>query len=283
YVVCTRARDLLIVPNLPTSRAASWYRAVRLDKLELPEVNLDQLPDKVVEDRAAEANLQTAEEFAEEAWTVAASAPVLRWHQPSLHDADRTPSLIDLPPVSELTDPAPPPIGAGPLRGTLLHKLAEEVIAGELEVSLEALIARADELLAQLRSQSPPSDQIEFPDSVQAATTIRDTLAIRDVAKMMPFLEAEVPVWNADGATLLAGRVDALIVREGRVLGVLDWKSDLMPSPNLKSHYVSQVEAYVAVTGAVAGAVVFMTSGEVIWVGDRDGLLAQLVTTPPPI
>lgn len=283
YVVCTRARDLLIVPNLPTSRAASWYRAVRLDKLELPEVNLDQLPDKVVEDRAAEANLQTAEEFAEEASTVAASAPVLRWHQPSLHDADRTPSLIDLPPVSELTDPAPPPIGAGPLRGTLLHKLAEEVIAGELEVSLEALIARADELLAQLRSQSPPSDQIEFPDSVQAATTIRDTLAIRDVAKMMPFLEAEVPVWNADGATLLAGRVDALIVREGRVLGVLDWKSDLMPSPNLKSHYVSQVEAYVAVTGAVAGAVVFMTSGEVIWVGDRDGLLAQLVTTPPPI
>src|SRR6185312_17276460 len=75
YVVCTRARDLLIVPNLPTSRAASWYRAVRLNKLELPDVNFDKLPDKVVEDRAAEANLQTAEKFAEEAATVAASAP----------------------------------------------------------------------------------------------------------------------------------------------------------------------------------------------------------------
>ena len=43
YVVCTRARNLLVVPNLPTSRAASWYRSVRLDKLELTEINLDGL------------------------------------------------------------------------------------------------------------------------------------------------------------------------------------------------------------------------------------------------
>ncbi|MEO9230419.1 MAG: hypothetical protein ABI216_15955 [Devosia sp.] len=128
---------------------------MRLDKRELAEVNLDGLPDKVVENRAAEVNLQNAEKFAEEAAIVAASAPELRWRQPSLHEADRTPPVIDLPPASELTDPAPPPIGAGPLRGTLLHKLAEEVIAGELEVSLEALTVRADELLVQLRSQLP--------------------------------------------------------------------------------------------------------------------------------
>lgn len=282
YVVCTRARDLLIVPNLPTSRATSWYRAVRLDKLELPEVDLDGLPDRVVEDRAAEANLQTAEKFAEQAAIVAASAPELRWRQPSLHEADRTPPIVDLPPSSELTDPAPPPIGTGPLRGTLLHKLVEEVIAGELVVSLEALTARADDLLAQLRSQLPGCE-IEFPDAMQAATSIRDTLAIEDVATVLPFLEAEVPVWNADGATLLAGRVDALIVREGRVLGVLDWKSDVKPSPEVKSIYVSQLNEYVSVTSAVAGAVVFMTSGELIWIGDREGLLALLKTAPPVI
>lgn len=282
YVVCTRARDLLIVPNLPTSRAASWYRAVRLDKLELPEINLDGLPDRVVEDRAAEANLQTAEKFAEQAAIVAASAPELRWRQPSLHEADRTPAVLDLPPSSELTDPAPRPIGTGPLRGTLLHKLVEEVIAGELTVSLEAMTARADELLAELRAQLPGS-KLEFPDAVQAATLIRDTLAIKDVSTVLPFLEAEVPVWNADGGTLLAGRVDALIVREGRVLGVLDWKSDVKPSPEIKSRYVSQLDTYVAVTGAVAGAVVFVTSGELIWIGDREGLLAQLTMAPPAI
>lgn len=282
YVVCTRARDLLIVPHLPTSRAASWYRAVRLDKLELPEVNLDGLPDKVVEDRAVEANLQTAEKFAEQAAIVAASAPELRWRQPSLHEADRTAPVVDLPPSSELTDPAPPPIGIGPLRGTLLHKLVEEVIGGELVVTLEALTARADDLLAQLRSQLPGSE-IEFPDAMQAATSIRDTLAIEDVATVLPFLEAEVPVWNADGATLLAGRVDALIVREGRVLGVLDWKSDVKASPEVKANYVSQLNQYVSVTGAVAGAVVFITSGELIWTGDRERLFTQLKTAPQPI
>lgn len=279
YVVCTRARDLLIVPNLPTSRAASWYRAVRLDKLELPEINLDLLPAKLVEDRPAETNLQTAQKFAEEAAIVAAGVPALRWRQPSLHDADRTPPVIDLPPSSELTDPAPPPIGAGPLRGTLLHKLAEEVITGELTVTLEALTVRTGELLTQLRSQSL-GQEIEFPDPAQAATLIRNTLAIEDVATLLPFLEAEVPVWSDDGAILLAGRMDALIVLEGRVLGVLDWKSDVNPSPKVKSDYVAQLDEYVSVTGAIAGALVFMTSGELIWIGDREELLAQLKTAP---
>jgi len=233
------------------------------------------LPEKVVEDRAEEANLQTAETFAEEVAIVAASAPELRWRQPSLHDADRMPPVIDLPPKSELTDPAPPPVGAGPLRGTLLHKLAEEVITGELEPNLPALTARAEELLAQLRSQSPVSDT-ELPDPGQAAALIRDTFAIADVADLRPFFEAEVAVWSAEGATLLAGRVDALIVREGRVLGVLDWKSDVNPSPKTKSDYVSQLGEYLSVTGAVAGALVFMTPGEVIWLGDREKLFAQV-------
>ena len=275
YVVCTRARDLLIVPNLPTARSASWYRAVRLNQLELPEINLDELPDKVVEDRVAEANLQNAEKFAEEAAIVAASAPELRWRQPSLHDADRTPLIVDLPPSSELTDPAPPPIGAGSLRGTLLHKLVEEVIGGMLEMSIEALTARADELLPQLSAQLP-SSEVALPTASQAAKSIRDTMAIGDVAAMLPFLEGEVPVWNSDGETLLAGRVDALIVRDGRVLGVLDWKSDAVPSPETKSRYVAQVSDYLSITGAIAGAVVFMTTGELLWVGDRDRLFTQL-------
>ncbi|MER8569071.1 UvrD-helicase domain-containing protein [Mesorhizobium sp. M0924] len=275
YVVCTRARDLLVVPNLPTSRAASWYRAVRLDKLELPEVKLDLLPEKVLEDRAEEPNLQTAEKFAEEAAIVVASAPELRWRQPSLHDADRTPPVIDLPLSSALTDPAPPSIGAGPLRGTLLHKLMEEVIAGELEVSLEALTHRADELLTQLRAKLPGSE-VGFPTADQAAKSIRDTVSIGDVAAMLPFLTAEVPVWGWDGSALLAGRVDAMIVRDGNVLGLLDWKSDAASSPEIRSRYVTQVSDYMEVTGAIAGAVVFMTTGELIWIGARDRLLTQL-------
>ncbi len=108
-------------------------------------------------------------------------------------------------------------------------------------------------------------------------------LAIEDVATLLPFLEAEVPVCNADGAILLAGRVDALMVREGRVLGVLDWKLDVNPSQKVKSDYVAQLDEYVSVTGVIAGALVFMTSGELIWIGDREGLLAQLTAAPPAI
>lgn len=154
------------------------------------------------------------------------------------------------------------------------------MITGELGVSLPALTARADELLVQLRSQSPVSD-IEFPDPRATAALIRDTFAIGDVAALLPFLEAEVPVWNAEGAMLLAGRADALIMREGRVLGVLDWKSDVNPSPMVRSDYVSQLNEYMLVTGAIAGALVFMTTGEMIWLGDREALLAHLSPALP--
>ncbi len=276
YVVCTRARDLLVVPHLPTSRAASWYRAVRLDKLELAEINLDGLPKRIAEDRPVEVNLQSVEKFAEQATAVAMSTPKLKWRQPSLGETDRVPPLADMPPSTELTEPRELPVGAGPLRGTLLHKLNEEVISGDLPCNFAALRDRAEELLGQLISKLLSTD-MEMPDPTQVAACVQDLFSIGDVANFLPFLEAEVPVWHKDGQTLLAGRVDALIVREGKVLGVLDWKSDVMPSNDAKSRYVSQVASYLAITGAVAGAVVFMTTGELMWIGDRDSLLAKLV------
>jgi ATP-dependent exoDNAse (exonuclease V) beta subunit len=279
YVVCTRARDLLVVPNLPTSRAASWYRAVRLDKLELTEINLDGLPERVAEDRPVEVNLQSAEKFAEQAAVVAMSAPKLTWRQPSLGEADRVPLLADMLPSTELTQSRQLPVGAGPLGGTLLHKLTEEVFSGDLPCNLEVLRDRAEKLLGQLISKLPGAE-MEMPDQTQVAACVRDIFSIGDVANVLPFLEAEVPVWHKDGQTLLAGRVDALIVREGKVLGVLDWKSDVMPSTDAKSQYVAQVADYLAITGAVAGAVVFMTTGELMWIGDRDALLAQLAGAP---
>lgn len=75
--------------------------------------------------------------------------------------------------------------------------------------------------------------------------------------------------------------MDALIVRDGRVLGVLDWKSDVDPSPKVKLDYVAQLDEYVSVTGAIAGALVFMTTGELICIGDQEELLTQLKTAPP--
>ena len=199
--------------------------------------------------------------------------------QPSSREADRVPPLADMPPSTDLTQTRQLPAGAGQLRGTLLHKLIEEVFSGDLPCNLEALRDRAEKLLGQLISKLSGTE-LEMPDPTEVAACIRDIFSIEDVANVLPFLEAEVPVWHKDGQTLLAGRVDAMIVREGKVLGVLDWKSDVMPSTDVKSRYLSQVADYLAITGAVAGAVVFMTTGELVWIGDRDALLAQLAGAP---
>lgn len=278
YVVCTRARDLLVVPHLPTSRANSWFRAVRLDKLELTEIDLSALSQKVIEKAPYAANDQSTAVFAQQGHVVTQSAPPLRWRQPSLHEADRIPPLVDQPPPSELTERRDAPSGSGALRGTLLHKLMEEIIAGDLPPDADAVLGRAQELLAQLLSQLPDAD-VEAPDPAELVATTRSTLAIPDVATMLPYLEPEVSVWHESGETLLAGRVDALAVRGEQVVGVIDWKSDIEPSPDTKTMYAGQISDYLEVTGAVAGAIVFMTRGEITWVGDRQQLFERLATT----
>lgn len=278
YVACTRARDLLVVPYLPTSRENSWFRAVRLDKVELTEIDLSSLPDKAIEEIDASTNEQSAALYAQQAQVVSQSAPPLRWRQPSLHESDRAAPLFDQPPPSELAEQREVPTGAGPLRGTLLHKLMEEIIDGDLSLEPEALFGRTQELLDQLLSQSPDVEVVA-PDPTEMVATIRSTLAIPEVAMMLPYLEPEVAVWHDGGETLLAGRVDALVLSGEQVLGVVDWKSDIAPSAGTKAMYVGQVSDYLQVTGAVAGAVVFVSSGEITWVGDRQLLFSRL--TPP--
>jgi hypothetical protein len=44
---------------------------------------------------------------------------------------------------------------------------------------------------------------------------------------------------------------------------VLDWKSDVNPSPQAAAHYKSQVRSYRHMTGTPKGYVVFVTTGAV--------------------
>lgn len=155
-----------------------------------------------------------------------------------------------------------------------MHKLLEEVVSGDLNPQPKLLAGRAAELIEQLASLS--QEATPLPDPVQSADCVRATLAIGDVASLLPFLEAEFPVWHAEGGDLLAGRVDAWVVRNGRVLGVLDWKSDAEPTSQARSIYAAQLADYLSMTGAIAGAVVFVTTGEIVWIGDRHALLANL-------
>ena len=65
--------------------------------------------------------------------------------------------------------------------------------------------------------------------------------------------------------TVTAGIVDALTLTvEGLPAVVVDWKSDVTPTPGMLDHYRAQVRAYLDITGATRGLIVLMTSGTVI-------------------
>jgi ATP-dependent exoDNAse (exonuclease V) beta subunit len=267
YVACTRARDLLIIPDLPAASSQSWSKILDLGHQALPTLTLDHLPEPVQMRPAVVANEQTPERFAREAEAIAAAAPALIWRRPSDHDRDRAEVLE---PVARAVDEAfeyVQPIGAGRLRGVLLHKLMEELLTGELtETDGAAVERRAAKLLEELlgREETQPDAR---PEPGEMARTALKTLSFADVATLRPHLVPEIAVWSqsSDGA-LLAGRADALAIADGDVIAVLDWKSDVAPSGEERLAYIGQLSEYLSATGARRGALVYMSLGEVVWV-----------------
>jgi hypothetical protein len=73
-------------------------------------------------------------------------------------------------------------------------------------------------------------------------------------------------VWATVEDGLIAGRADALAVRNGSIEAALDWKSDVNPTPSIRAGYARQLRRYLSATGAPRGALVFMSLGEIVWV-----------------
>ena len=95
-------------------------------------------------------NTQTAELFAAERAVIDEAAVPLTWVRPSDHDPDRVEAIEAI--VLDAGD-APEvdlPVGAGRVRGLLLHKLMEEVLTGELVEEVGRFANRARELGAEL-------------------------------------------------------------------------------------------------------------------------------------
>jgi hypothetical protein len=212
-------------------------------------------------------NEQTTERFAREAESVAAAAPALTWLRPSDHDRDRAEALE---PITRAVDDAFEyvlPVGAGRLRGVLLHKLMEELLTGELpDTDVAVAERRAGQLLEELlgREETRPDAR---PDPSEMARAALKTLTFADVAALRPRLLPEIAIWSSspDGICL-AGRADALAVEDGKVIAILDWKSDIAPSQGERSGYIGQLSEYLAATGAPRGALVYMSLGEIVWV-----------------
>jgi ATP-dependent exoDNAse (exonuclease V) beta subunit len=267
YVACTRARDLLVIPHLPEASSQSWSKILDLGHDSLPELDLTGLSAPARSPTAAIVNTQTAAQYAEEARRISEAAPPLEWRRPSRHDRDRAEILE---PTARSIDDAfefVEPVGGGRLRGVVLHKLMEEFLTGELdERAPNQVEERARTLLHELTGlteEHPPSN----PDPSEMGRTATRTLTFPDIAALRPHLVAEVPIWsNSGGGTLTAGRADAVALKGNVLHAVLDWKSDVSPSPDDRSHHTAQLKDYLDAIGAPKGAIVYMSLGEVVWI-----------------
>jgi ATP-dependent exoDNAse (exonuclease V) beta subunit len=268
YVACTRARELLIVPELPQAEQKSWARIVNLAHNALPRFKLSGLTPARTPINTEPPNVQSAELFAAEHAVIDAARVPLTWIRPSDHDLDRLPTIETI--ALELGD-APEvdaPVGAGRVRGLLLHKLMEEVLTGELHEDIGSFAARARALLAELVLDHAEDEQL--PDCDEIAVTARRTLDLPEIAALRARLVPEWPIYallaDRPSRSALTGRMDAIAFEGDQIEVVVDWKSDIDADETDIRLHARQLEDYLRATGALRGALVYMTPGVVRWV-----------------
>lgn len=277
YVAATRARELLVLPRLDvTPSKSAWIGLVDLSLTALLAFDASRLPPdpNVASSRAI--NHQTRESFTAEAIAIAEAQTRLTWLSPSRdenvmgsvfqkEEADIWVGADDGPPA----EPEPSaPVQGGRERGLILHKLMEEVLTGEIDAAPLALAARAEDFIRAL-GKVPCPDPAAGLSAEEMAGCVTRTLALPEIAALRPSLHAEFPVYalRSEGTELLAisGIADALGVNsEGVPVVVVDWKSDVNPDARTLDHYQSQVRAYLDMTGAELGLIVFMTNAMVL-------------------
>jgi ATP-dependent exoDNAse (exonuclease V) beta subunit len=277
YVAATRARELLVLPRLDvTPSKSAWIGLVDLALGALPTLDASHLPLGPIVTEGYASNDQTREGFVAEARAIVDRQVRLTWLAPSRdesatgtalqeEEADIWTGSEDAPPA-ELDAPAP--VQGGRDRGLILHKLMEEVLTGETDEALSALVTRAEDLIRAL-GKIPVSDPAAGLVPAELAGCVARTLALPEIVALRPALLAEFPVYALRGEdtelVATAGIADALMVSpSGRPVVVVDWKSDVNPDPQTLDHYRAQVRAYLDTTGAEQGLIVLMTSAVVI-------------------
>jgi ATP-dependent exoDNAse (exonuclease V) beta subunit len=264
YVACTRARDLLVIPDLPAAGADTWIRAVDLQQGNLREWSADAWTGGEESASVADAaNEQTMQQFLIEDAAVKSSSPSIHWQIPSEHDADQPTEAVVISAHVDGAFEIIEIVGPGSIRGLILHKLFEEVLNAELEENQASCDARAQVLLRQLTGSEEES---QLPNPAEIARTCLRALAHPELSGIRHLLQPEYPVWREDGDHYLSGRIDAMAADENGVTSVIDWKSDVAPSVNTKLAYRSQLGAYLRATGAARGAIVYASLGEIEWV-----------------
>lgn len=268
YVACTRARELLIVPELPQAEQKSWARILDLRHDALPTLDASRMTPVPAPANADPPNVQTVEVFADERAAIDVASVPLTWIRPSDHDPDRVSAIEAIAPEPSDAPEVDAPVGAGRVRGLLLHKLMEEVLTGELAEEVGLFAWRVRELFTELVLD--PADVGALPDADEMAITAWRTLQLPEIAALRSRLVPEWPIYGlvADGGgpKALAGRIDAIAYDGGRAEVVIDWKSDVDPNESDMRFHAAQLGDYLSATGAARGVLVYMSPGFVRWV-----------------
>ena len=282
YVAATRARELLVLPRLDVDAARpAWLSVVDLDLPGLPALDLDRLPAEVGAGEPVTENEQTREVFAAEAAAIAERTRSIVWRTPSRDEGAAHPVPREETPTILVTDGDGAPtdgaaaaaIQGGRERGLILHKLIEEVLTGETAEALLELVARAETLIRTL-GLPVLDDPAQGLAPAEIARCVLRALSLAQVAALRPGLVPEFAVYGSSESDTheeaTAGIVDAVVFgSDGTPETVIDWKSDVDPSPETLERYRTQIGIYLEVTGAERGLVVLVTNGTVVSVNRK--------------
>ena len=103
----------------------------------------------------------------------------------------------------------------------------------------------------------------------EIAGCVARALALPDVVSLRSRLVHEFPVYSLTGdgreELVTAGVADAVALGPaGEIDAVIDWKSDVAPTPEIVERYRAQVRAYLGALNFGRGLIVFVTTGQVI-------------------
>ena len=277
YVAATRARELLILPRLETVPSGqTWLSLVDLALSDQTVLDPGPDPRDAGETVSDVENVQTREAFAAEAAAIAERGRRIVWRAPSRDEGDSGPvlreearAILDTDGDGAPSQDAALAIQGGRERGLVLHKLIEEILTGETGETMPDLIARA-ECLIQDMDRPLNEDPAEGLAPAELADCVVRALSLPEIAALRPRLLPEYPVYSSSIAVdgqedASAGIVDAIAFGpDGAPEVVVDWKSDVDPGPETLEHYRAQVRAYLDMTGAERGLIVFMTTGVIV-------------------
>jgi ATP-dependent exoDNAse (exonuclease V) beta subunit len=272
YVAATRARDLLILPRHSTDLSDKcWAKLVDLGIAGLPAIKPEDFGTAKERNITHRENGQTREIFASEASAIFDARKTVVWRRPSRTELDQVgeaEAKIESGEIPEAAALEPAAVLGSSTRGTILHKLIEEVLTGEAGDANTELETRAAQLIRQV-GQEPAADPKLGISAVELAATVQRTLALPDVAALRPRLVPELPLFGSETCegeeNLLSGQADAIAFDDtGAIDAVVDWKSDVAPDASSIGHYRQQIGEYRKQTKAKRALLVFMTTGQVV-------------------